>query len=94
MNTIADYVSQKDQIEALNKQVFLLKQLNSKWKRKLEKLKGQPTRRETRTLKAELFVSNWIGGDTSLNFRQIAELCHLSRETIKNISYKLRHKTC
>ena len=92
MNTIADYMSQKDEIALLKKQVRSLQKNNSKWKRKFEQLSPSPTRRKTRTIKAEGFVKAWISGDKSLTFNQIAGLCFLSIETIKNISYKLRHQ--
>ena len=92
MDTIAEFVSKDDLIEKLQKQNRLLIANNSKWKRKYEKLKSpNPTIRKNRTNKAEALVISWINGDRSLTFRQIAEKCFLSRETIKNISYKLRH---
>ena len=82
----------EEKIAELEKKVRLLIQNNSKWKRKYETRKGKQTRRQTRTLKAERLVQRWIDGDRSKTFRQIAEECYLSIETIKNISYKIRHK--
>ena len=92
MDTIADFVSKDDQIIALTKKNELLIKVNSKWKRKYEKLKSKnPTIRKNRTNKAEVFVKAWIAGDKNLTFQDIADKCFLSLETIKNISYKLRH---
>ena len=81
----------KNKIDELEREVELLQSNNSKWKRKYEKLKGKPTVRENRTSKATSLVQNWIDGSRALTFREIADRCFLSRETIKNISYKLRH---
>lgn len=93
MDSISDFLSKDDEISKLKKQVRLLQQNNSKWKRKYYKLKGPKSNvRNNRTSKAEVFVKAWIDGDKSLTFWQIAELCFISIETVKNISYKLRHK--
>ncbi len=91
--SIGEFMSQKDEIERLLIKNRLLQKNNSKWKRKYDELKsGNPTVRKSRTNKAESFVKAWINGDKSLTFRDIAKMCFLSRETIKNISYKLRHE--
>lgn len=93
MNDLTEYLSQQDIIDRLLVENRLLQKNNSKWKRKYEKLKSnKPTIRKSRTSKAELFVRAWIDGDKSLTFKRIAEMCFLSIETIKNISYKLRHQ--
>ena len=92
MDSIADFVSKDDQIIELTKKNLLLMKNNSKWKRKYEELKSpRPTIRKSRVSKAEVFVKAWIDGDKSLRFKDIADKCFLSIETIKNISYKLRH---
>ena len=93
MSDLETYLHLKSRIAELEKQNKLLQKNNSKWKRKYEKLKSdKPTIRQNRTTRATVFVQAWIDGDRTLTFRQIAEKCFLSRETIKNISYKLRHK--
>tara|TARA_R100000541_G_scaffold20106_1_gene29959 strand:- start:427 stop:717 length:291 start_codon:yes stop_codon:yes gene_type:complete len=92
MNDLELYHDLKARIDELEKVNRLLLKNNSKWKRKYEKLRGIPTTRETRTSRATVYVQAWIDGDRSLTFRQIADKFYLSRETIKNISYKLRHK--
>jgi len=89
---MSGYFSDKDEIASLKKKIRLLIKNNSKWKRAYEDAKSdKPSIRRQRTNKAEALVRAWIGGDKSMNFRAIAEKCFLSRETIKNISYKLRH---
>jgi hypothetical protein len=85
----------KKESRQLKRKNSLLVKNNSKWKRKAEKLKNnKPTMRKSRTAKAEVFVRAWLDGDKSMTFREIAEECFLSVETIKNISYKIRHKLC
>jgi len=92
MIDLADYFSDKEKIIRLNKQIILLQKNNSKWKRKYENLNSsKPTIRKNRTSKAEVLVRSFIKGDRSLTFREMAKKCFLSIETIKNISYKLRH---
>ena len=92
MTEISEYMSNQDEIVRLNKKVRRLQQLNSKWKRMFEKLKSDnPTIKMTRSIKAKSLVQAWIAGDKSLTFREIAVKCFLSVETVKNISYKLRH---
>jgi len=91
MSDLSTFHQYQNKINELERKVELLQLNNSKWKRKYEKLKGKPTVRENRTSKATPLVQNWINGSRDLTFRQIAEKCFLSRETIKNISYKLRH---
>ncbi len=92
MDSIADFVSKDEEIALLKKQVRSLIDGKSKWKQKYYKLKGPNSNiRVNRTNKAKVFVQAWIDGDKSKTFRQIANICFLSRETIKNISYKLQH---
>lgn len=80
------------EIAELNKKLRLQIQNNSKWKNKYYALKGTKSNvRNNRTSKAEVFVKAWIAGDKSLTFKSIAEKCFISIETVKNISYKLRH---
>jgi len=95
---ISDYFSMEQRIlelesenEKLTKINLNLYKNNSKWKMKYKKL-CKPTRKETRTKQATIEVQNWIDGKSNKTFRKIAEECFLSRETIKNISYRLRHK--
>lgn len=90
MNDLKHYHSQQARIEELEKAVRNLRTNVSKWKKKYHDLRGVPPVRQTRTTKAAILVQAYIDGDRSLTFRQIAEMHHLSRETIKNISYKLK----
>ena len=92
LSGLSEYLSDKNKIIELKKQVVLLQKVNSKWKRKFEKLKSDnPTIKKTRSLNAAVLVKAWIDGDRSLTFKEMAVKCFLSLETIKNISYKLRH---
>jgi len=94
MLTLREKHEYEEEIAQLNKKVGLLIKNNSKWKQKYYALKGPKSNvRNNRSSKAEVFVKSWIAGDKSLTFRQIAERCFISIETVKNISYKLRHKT-
>ena len=88
---MSEYFSNKNRVEELEKQVKLLIAGKSKWKRKYEKLYSKnPTIRVTRTSKARALVVNWLGGDKSLTFKEIAKKCFLTHQDIKNISLKLR----
>ncbi|PHS21830.1 MAG: hypothetical protein COA84_14975 [Robiginitomaculum sp.] len=93
MLTLREKHEYEQEIAQLTKKVRLLTANNSKWKKKYHDVKGvKPNLRNSRTSRAEVFVKSWIAGDKSLTFRQIAGLCFISIETVKNISYKLRHK--
>lgn len=96
MDTIADYVSQKDEIEALKKKVRLLQVNNSIWKSKYEKLLGRKVKvkRVSRSSKAAELVKAWLSGDKSLTLNQIADRFFLSHSTVKTILHKVRRKAC
>ncbi len=92
MSDLSEYISDKERIKELEKRVVLLISDKSKWKRKFETLKSKnPPLRKNRTNKAKVLVIAYLDGDRSLSFREMAKMCFLSIETIKNISYKLRH---
>jgi hypothetical protein len=82
----------KGRIEQLEKERRLLISRVSKWKRKYEAISPRKPVRETRTKRALEMVMAWHDGDKSKRFKDIAKECHLSIETIKNISYKYRQK--
>ena len=88
MSDLSYYLKHQQEVAELEKKIRLLQANNSKWKRKYEALRTTPPLKATRSAK------NWHNGDKSLTFKQIADKCFLSRETIKNISYKLRNNLC
>lgn len=94
VNELSEFLSLKDEVEALRKERQLLIARVSKWKRKYEAVAPRKPVRETRTKRAREMVIAWHNGDKSKTFSQIASECFLSRETIKNISYKYKHKEC
>jgi|TARA_R110002124_G_scaffold97565_3_gene242561 hypothetical protein len=94
MSDLSYYLKHQQEVAELEKKIRLLQANNSKWKRKYEALRTTPPLKATRSAKAKVFVENWHNGDKSLTFKQIADKCFLSRETIKNISYKLRNNLC
>ena len=49
--------------------------------------------RESKTSIAEKFVKAYHNGDRSLTFRQIGDLCFLSRNSVRAISYRLNKFT-
>ena len=61
------------------------------YKRKCERaIKPKP--RESKTSVAEKFVKAYHDGDRSLTFQQIGDLCFMSRNSVKTISYRLTKK--
>lgn len=91
MDTIADFISQKDRIAELERQNLSLYKFASKCKRKCEELSlANKLTRESRSRDAEVFVKAWIGGDTSLSLKDIAAKFFLGYGTVRNISSRLR----
>tara|TARA_R110002051_G_scaffold115776_3_gene188896 strand:+ start:2985 stop:3311 length:327 start_codon:yes stop_codon:yes gene_type:complete len=103
MDTIADYVSNLDEIAELKKQNRRLIKSNSQLKIRYEKVKQANLYfKSSRTSRAEVILSDWMNGDTSLGisdingkkclgFKDIAKMCFLSEAGVKTIYHKLKN---
>lgn len=85
------YNRQQNEIDKLKKKIKELRIDRAYYKRRWLFLRDyKPTLAQSRTMKAEVYINAWLGGDKSISLKQIADNCFLSLKTVQNVMGKLK----